>query len=123
MGLNTAVNPSNQSVHVRVGIRREFGAVVPKYIKPSTPGQKDDYEAASAYFGSRFRVSSIWQVPEAAEILTTGQAAVLSASNGKLRLKENHDQLLPSDTTTKVEEVVNEVVEEVTTETTPISGT
>lgn len=101
MGLNTGVNPATQAVHARVGIRREFGAIVPKYVKAASDDQKKDkngdpipeFEAASAYFGSRFRVSSIWKVPEAAEVLATGQAAVLAASNGRLRLSGNHDTL------------------------------
>lgn len=94
MGLNTGINPANQNVHVRVGVRSEFAAVVPKYIKrqdATKVNEPPDYEAASAYFGSRFRVSSIWKIPEAAEVLVTGQAAVLAASNGRLRLKPNHD--------------------------------
>ena len=102
LGLNTGVNPSNQSVHARIGIRREFGAIVPKYAiakldkeSAETALEKpvDDFEAASAYFGSRFRVTSIWAVPEAAEVLATGQAAVLAASKGRLRLKEGHDKV------------------------------
>jgi hypothetical protein len=91
-GMNTGINPANQSIHVRIGVRREFAAIVPKYIKrPDKVGSKPDFEAASAYFGSRFRVSSIWAIPEAAEVLVTGQAAVIAASKGRLRLKDNHD--------------------------------
>ncbi len=99
MGMNTGINPANQNVHVRIGVRSEFAAVVPKYKKKEeepAPGQttkpEPNYEAASAYFGSRFRVSSIWQIPEAAEVLVTGQAAVIAASNGRLRLAAGHDQ-------------------------------
>jgi hypothetical protein len=93
MGMNTGINPANQSVHVRIGARSEFAAVVPKYIKRQHElGNEPEFEAASAYFGSRFRVSSIWKTPEAAEVLVTGQAAVIAASKGRLRLKENHDK-------------------------------
>jgi hypothetical protein len=93
LGLNTGINPANQSIHVRVGVRSEFAAVVPKYVKKQTDLKaKKDFEAASAYFGSRFRVSSIWKIPEAAEVLVTGQAAVIAASKGRLRLKENYDK-------------------------------
>lgn len=107
LGLNTGVNPSTQALHARIGIRREFGAIVPKYAQPKidknagTTDAKpvDDFEAASAYFGSRFRVTSIWAVPEAAEVLATGQAAVLAASRGKLRLREDHDKVVTTSNT------------------------
>jgi hypothetical protein len=95
LGLNTGVNPSNQAVHCRVGIRREFGAIVPKWAEPGKKKGEEKYEAASAYFGSRFRVSSIWKVPEAAEVLATGQASVIAASNGRLRLKETQQEAQP----------------------------
>lgn len=110
MGMNTGINPANQNVHVRIGVRSEFAAVVPKYMKKAeaatdkNAAQEPNYEAASAYFGSRFRVNSIWQIPEAAEVLVTGQAAVIAASNGRLRLTPDHDQPVASTETKKPEE-------------------
>ena len=102
LGMNTGVNPANQNVHVRIGARSEFAAVIPKYkVRPEptkdgeTPAETN-FEAASAYFGSRFRVTSIWKIPEAAQVLVTGNAAVIAASGGRLRLEENHDQPVAS---------------------------
>lgn len=100
LGMNTGVNPANQNVHVRIGARSQFAAVVPKYVDTykgqdgkaaSTADRESQFEAASAYFGSRFRVTSIWQIPEAAQVLVTGKAAVIAASNGRLKLRENYD--------------------------------
>jgi hypothetical protein len=100
LGMNTGVNPANQNVHVRIGARSQFAAVVPKYVDTfkgqdgtalTTADGEPQFEAASAYFGSRFRVTSIWQIPEAAQVLVTGQAAVIAASNGRLKLRENYD--------------------------------
>lgn len=92
LGLNTGINPANQSVHVRAGVRNEVVAIVPKYVIPPKDGEKENkFEAASAYFGTRFRINSIWEVPEAAEVLATGNAAVLAASKGRLTLKAGHD--------------------------------
>ena len=93
VGLNTGINPANQSIHARIGVRSEVAAIVPKYeIKGANKTEEGKYEAASAYFGTRFRVNSIWEVPEAAEVLTTGNAAVLTASRGRLSLKDRHDE-------------------------------
>ena len=100
LGMNTGVNPANQNVHVRIGARSQFAAVVPKYVDTykgkdgaaqATANGEPQFEAASAYFGSRFRVTSIWKIPEAAQVLVTGQAAVIAASNGRLKLRENYD--------------------------------
>lgn len=92
LGLNTGINPANQSVHVRIGVRNEVVAIVPKYVIPPKGTEVEKkFEAASAYFGTRFRINSIWEVPEAAEVLATGNAAVLAASKGRLRLTKGHD--------------------------------
>lgn len=87
LGLNAAINPSTQNLHVRIGLRREFGAIVPKYEmepNPDTPGIPDPHEkkAASAYFGSRARITSPWRVPEVAEVMATGDAAIAAAQAG-----------------------------------------
>lgn len=112
LGMNTGVNPANQNVHVRIGARSEFAAVIPKYkerpIAPSNGAQAPvpNFEAASAYFGSRFRVTSIWTIPEAAQVLATGNAAVIAASGGRLRLEENHDQPIAKNEKTNQEPVI-----------------
>jgi hypothetical protein len=80
LGLNAGVNPSTQNIHVRVGLRREFGAIVPKYTIDKDG--KATNQAASAYFGSRARVKSPFRVPEVAEVMATGPAAVIAASAG-----------------------------------------
>lgn len=79
LGLNAAVNPTTQNLHVRIGLRREFGAIVPKYERDDDSGEK---QAASAYFGSRARVTSPFRVPEVAEVMATGEAATLAAQAG-----------------------------------------
>lgn len=93
LGMSTGINPANQSVHVRIGVRNQVVAIVPKYAIEPEDGRKKKFEAASAYFATRFRINSIWEVPEAAEVLATGNAAVLVASKGKLKLKEGHDDV------------------------------
>lgn len=87
LGLNAAINPSTQNLHVRIGLRREFGAIVPKYemeADSETLGIPDPHEkkAASAYFGSRARITSPWRVPEVAEVMATGEAATIAAKGG-----------------------------------------
>lgn len=79
LGLNAAVDPATQNLHVRIGLRREFGAIVPKYEDDAKPGDK---QAASAYFGSRARVTSPFRVPEVAEVMATGDAAIIAAKAG-----------------------------------------
>lgn len=79
LGLNAGVNPSTQNLHVRIGLRRQFGAIVPKYAVDPDGGNT---QAASAYFGSRARVTSPWRVPEIAEVMATGEAAVIAAGAG-----------------------------------------
>ncbi len=112
--MNTGVNPANQNVHVRIGARSEFAAVIPKYkertiapVNGAAP-PNPNFEAASAYFGSRFRVTSIWTIPEAAQVLVTGNAAVIAASEGKLKLKENHDQPVAEQKVVDAEPVIDE---------------
>jgi hypothetical protein len=80
LGLNTGMNPSTQNLHVRVGLRREFGAIIPKYSKDEGGFET---QAASAYFGSRARITSPWRVPEVSEVMATGPAAVIAAKSGK----------------------------------------
>ena len=65
---------------MRFGLRREFGAVIPKYSKDESGFET---QAASAYFGSRARITSPWRVPEVSEVMATGSAAVIAAKSGK----------------------------------------
>jgi hypothetical protein len=81
LGLNAAVNPSTQNLHARIGLRREFGAIVPKYEKTKDDGTTEN-QAASSYFGSRTRITSPFRVPEVAEIMATGEAATIAARAG-----------------------------------------
>ncbi len=79
LGLNAGLNPATQNLHVRVGLRRQFGAIVPKYAV-GAEGERN--QAASAFFGSRARVSHPFRVPEVAEVMATGRAAVIAAQGG-----------------------------------------
>lgn len=110
LGMNTGINPANQNVHVRIGARSEFAALIPKYKVRQAEGVKTsepNFEAASAYFGSRFRVTSIWKIPEAAQVLVTGNAAVIAASGGRLKLEENHDKPVVKDQTSNEPQTAN----------------
>ncbi len=85
LGLNAGINPSTQNLHVRVGLRRQFGAIVPKYALVETDDSgkvTTTNKAASAYFGSRARITSPFRVPEVAEVMATGRAAVIAAQSG-----------------------------------------
>lgn len=85
LGLNAGINPSTQNLHVRVGLRRQFGAIVPKYALVETDVNgtvTTTNKAASAYFGSRARITSPFRVPEVAEVMATGRAAVIAAQSG-----------------------------------------
>ena len=98
LGLNAGINPATQNLAVRIGLRRQFGAIVPKYAKDSTPPAASPSEdggasgneasteagnqAASTFFGSRARISSPFRVPEVSEVMVTGRAAVIAAQAG-----------------------------------------
>lgn len=79
LGLNAGINPATQNLAVRIGLRRQFGAIVPKYAKDS---DGDGNQAASTFFGSRARISSPFRVPEVSEVMVTGRAAVIAAQAG-----------------------------------------
>lgn len=79
LGLNSAIDPATQNLHVRIGLRREFGAIIPKYEKEDGKNEK---QAASAYFGSRARITGPFRVPEVAEVMATGEAATIAARAG-----------------------------------------
>jgi len=81
LGVNAGVSPATNNFHVRVGLRREFAAVVPKYIDEGTDANANRVraqrnEAASAFVAARMRVISPWHTPHISEILATGEAAV-----------------------------------------------
>lgn len=96
-GLNVSSNPSTQKVHARLGIRNEIAVITPKTRQavldsngePETTTDKNGNQVAktklkavSSYVSSRFRVVSIYRIPEVAEVVATGKAAT---SIGKSR--------------------------------------
>lgn len=78
LGVNAGVSPATSNFYVRIGLRREFAAVVPKYEDDHTTDKdgKPRQEAASAFVAARMRVISPWKTPLINEILATGDAAV-----------------------------------------------
>lgn len=105
LGLNAGINPSTQNLHVRIGLRRQFGAIIPKYTTGETnPDGTQTNKAASAYFGSRARITGPFRVPEVAEVMATGAAAVIAAKSGKALDFTNQDTSpLPSAVTSPVD--------------------
>jgi len=85
LGINGGVSPATSNFYVRIGLRREFAAVVPKYkeeVPPfDVPEPKYENDAASAYVAARMRVTGVFSTPQISEILATGQAAI-NAANG-----------------------------------------
>lgn len=99
LGVNAGISPATNNLHVRVGLRREFGAIIPKYYD-SVPkvgadgaevvdkdgkvvtGQKR--EAASSFVAARMRVRSAFETPEITECLASGTAAIQAAGGNGL---------------------------------------
>jgi hypothetical protein len=99
LGVNAGISPASNNLHVRVGLRREFGAIVPKYYdaepkldangnqeldKDNKTATTPKREAASSFVAARMRVRGPFQTPEITECLASGTAAINAASGNGL---------------------------------------
>lgn len=87
LGMNAGMSPATNNFHVRIGLRREFAAVVPKYDDDPAPGiSHEDFNAASAFIAGRMRVIHPLKTPEVTECIATGEAAI-NAADGNVMPK------------------------------------
>ncbi len=87
LGVNAGMSPATNNFHVRIGLRREFAAVVPKYDDDPLPGmENEDFNAASAFIAGRMRVIHPMKTPEVTECIATGEAAI-NAADGNVMPK------------------------------------
>jgi hypothetical protein len=82
VGFCSGLNPQTNNVHVRLGIRQEVAALIPKVDHNLTDDPKaTDPDAASTYIAMRVNVDNPFATPEVNELIATGQAAVNIASD------------------------------------------
>lgn len=80
LGVNAGVSPATNNLHVRVGLRREYAAVIPKYESDT----RSEPAAASSFVVGRMRVAGAFKTPETTEVIATGNAAIQAAGGGGL---------------------------------------
>lgn len=100
VGFCSGLNPQTNNVHVRLGIRQEVAALIPKVDHNITDDPKaTDPDAASTYIAMRVNVDNPFATPEVNELIATGQAAVNVASASKPMKPFREKQVNPQGTT------------------------
>jgi len=100
VGFCSGLNPQTNNVHVRLGIRQEVAALVPK-VDHNTDSAVSEAEpdAASTYIAMRVNVDNPFATPEVNELIATGQAAVNIASDNEPMKPFSEKQTKPQGTT------------------------